>query len=171
MAWTSPRTWVSGEILTAALLNTHLRDNLLAVDAYVGAVETFVGGISDDTVSSATTKTWDLTTELFADPGRNVNVVSWFQGYVKFAADAEFEIETEISFDGSGYTATGTGKILRTSANTLDDMRAVTVLRRRQGTPTGAIQGRARMARQAGTGTITCTNGEWVALMVSHALT
>lgn len=27
MAWTSPRTWVSGESLTAALLNTHVRDN------------------------------------------------------------------------------------------------------------------------------------------------
>lgn len=29
MAWTSPRTWVALEVLTAALLNTHLRDNLL----------------------------------------------------------------------------------------------------------------------------------------------
>lgn len=31
MAWTSPRTWVTGELVTAALLNTHLRDNLNAV--------------------------------------------------------------------------------------------------------------------------------------------
>lgn len=31
MAWTSPRTWVSGETLTAALLNTHVRDNLKAI--------------------------------------------------------------------------------------------------------------------------------------------
>lgn len=30
MAWTDPRTWVVGETLTAALLNTHLRDNLRA---------------------------------------------------------------------------------------------------------------------------------------------
>lgn len=29
MAYTAPRTWVVGEVLTAALLNTHLRDNLL----------------------------------------------------------------------------------------------------------------------------------------------
>ena len=28
MAWTSPRTWAIAEIITAALLNTHLRDNL-----------------------------------------------------------------------------------------------------------------------------------------------
>lgn len=31
MAWTAPRTWVAGEVVTAALLNTHLRDNLLAI--------------------------------------------------------------------------------------------------------------------------------------------
>jgi hypothetical protein len=31
MAWTTPRTWVAGEVVTAALLNTHLRDNLDAL--------------------------------------------------------------------------------------------------------------------------------------------
>jgi hypothetical protein len=29
MAWTAPRTWVAAEIVTAALMNTHLRDNML----------------------------------------------------------------------------------------------------------------------------------------------
>lgn len=28
MAWTTPRTWVTGELVTAALGNTHWRDNL-----------------------------------------------------------------------------------------------------------------------------------------------
>lgn len=27
MAWTSPRTWVAAELVTAALFNTHIRDN------------------------------------------------------------------------------------------------------------------------------------------------
>ena len=31
MAWTAPRTWVSGEVVTAALLNTHLRDQFLEI--------------------------------------------------------------------------------------------------------------------------------------------
>lgn len=31
MAWTSPRTWVAGEIVTAALMNLHIRDNLKAI--------------------------------------------------------------------------------------------------------------------------------------------
>lgn len=36
MAWTSPRTWTTGEVVTAALMNTHLRDNLKAVgDSWV----------------------------------------------------------------------------------------------------------------------------------------
>lgn len=30
-AWTSPRTWVTNELVTAALMNTHVRDNLLAI--------------------------------------------------------------------------------------------------------------------------------------------
>lgn len=29
MAWTAPQTWVANAVLTAAQLNTHLRDNLL----------------------------------------------------------------------------------------------------------------------------------------------
>ena len=33
MAWTSPRSWIAGEVVTAALLNSHLRDNLLAIGA------------------------------------------------------------------------------------------------------------------------------------------
>jgi hypothetical protein len=31
MAWTAPRTWASGELLTSTELNTQLRDNLLAL--------------------------------------------------------------------------------------------------------------------------------------------
>jgi hypothetical protein len=33
MAWTSPRTWVAGEVVTAALMNTHIRDNLTELRA------------------------------------------------------------------------------------------------------------------------------------------
>lgn len=29
MAWTSPRTWTTGELVTASMMNTHVRDNLL----------------------------------------------------------------------------------------------------------------------------------------------
>lgn len=31
MTWTAPRTWVAGETVTAAIMNTHVRDNLKAI--------------------------------------------------------------------------------------------------------------------------------------------
>lgn len=33
MAWTTPRTYVTAEIITASILNLHVRDNLNALDA------------------------------------------------------------------------------------------------------------------------------------------
>lgn len=38
MAWTAPRTWVAGEIVTAALMNTHVRDDLRYLKGLDGAV-------------------------------------------------------------------------------------------------------------------------------------
>lgn len=31
MAWTAPRTWVAGELVTASIMNTHVRDNFEAL--------------------------------------------------------------------------------------------------------------------------------------------
>ena len=42
MAWTTPRTWVTGELVTAALLNTHIKDNL----AYLKNSPDFDGSIT-----------------------------------------------------------------------------------------------------------------------------
>ena len=44
MAWTAPRTWVSGELVTAALFNTYIRDNQLAIVASTGAYANAVTG-------------------------------------------------------------------------------------------------------------------------------
>ncbi len=33
MAWTAPRTWVTGETVTAALMNAHIKDNFLETSA------------------------------------------------------------------------------------------------------------------------------------------
>ena len=42
MAWTTPRTWTVGEIVTASLLNTHVRDNLTAAYQTITNVNTAV---------------------------------------------------------------------------------------------------------------------------------
>ena len=45
MAWTAPRTWVVGEIVTAALGNVHWRDNLLAINTLLDiAAGTYADG-------------------------------------------------------------------------------------------------------------------------------
>jgi hypothetical protein len=53
VSWTSPRTWVASEVLTAALLNTHVRDNLLELNgtsgawtAYTPTTANFTGSLS-----------------------------------------------------------------------------------------------------------------------------
>lgn len=44
MAWTSPRTWVSGEVPSGATFNTHVRDNFKAIgDAWTAYTPTFTG--------------------------------------------------------------------------------------------------------------------------------
>lgn len=44
MAWTSPRTWVAAETVTASLMNTHVRDNLKAIgDAWASWTPTLSG--------------------------------------------------------------------------------------------------------------------------------
>ena len=47
MAWTTPRTWVSGEIVTAALGNAHWRDNLRYLKGLDG-VPTIESGLTID---------------------------------------------------------------------------------------------------------------------------
>lgn len=51
MAWTSPRTWVSGETLTAALLNTHVRDDLKALTEYAAWTPT-ITNVTSSTVTA-----------------------------------------------------------------------------------------------------------------------
>lgn len=50
MAWTTPRTWTDGELVTAAIMNAHVRDNLNA-----SAPHLIVRKTSDQTVTSSVT--------------------------------------------------------------------------------------------------------------------
>ena len=49
MAWTAPKTWSVGEVLTAANMNLHLRDNFLSMGPHLIARRT-----SDQSVTSST---------------------------------------------------------------------------------------------------------------------
>ena len=58
MAWTSPRTWVAGETVTAAELNTHVRDNLKVIgDAWTTYTPTLTASTTDPTLGSGSSAT------------------------------------------------------------------------------------------------------------------
>lgn len=44
MAWTNPRTWVAAEIVTAAIANLHIRDNLVALTSPTWTTLTLASG-------------------------------------------------------------------------------------------------------------------------------
>jgi len=58
MAWTAPRTWVPGELVTASMMNTHIRDNESYIKANLYGVQQFRGlrlRTSPDADKTATT--------------------------------------------------------------------------------------------------------------------
>lgn len=67
MSWTAPRTWTLGELVTASMLNTHVRDNLIELRAgglaISGQLATRIPyAISATQLEMASTLTWDGTT-------------------------------------------------------------------------------------------------------------
>ena len=80
MAWTAPKTWVPGEMATAALLNTHVRDNLLALDQHT---HTGAAGNGDDVITGMDSITMD---DQAGDPAvagrvqRNGTNQRWYNG-------------------------------------------------------------------------------------------
>ena len=59
MAWTSPRTWVAGEVPTAALLNTYLRDNqtILSGHGHTGSAGDGTRALKPQTINLVATGT------------------------------------------------------------------------------------------------------------------
>jgi len=49
MAWTTPRTWTDGELVTKSIMDTHIRDNLNALGPHL-----IVRKTADETVTSST---------------------------------------------------------------------------------------------------------------------
>lgn len=74
MAWTSPRTWVVAETLTAALMNTHVKDqfNWLANDKpRCGAIRNSQSIPNNTTTTISFTDADEFDTGAMHDPGSN----------------------------------------------------------------------------------------------------
>lgn len=58
--WTPPRTWAVGELVTAGLLNTHVRDNLEFLKGQIDLPLNFATAVSASAYSSASTTFADV---------------------------------------------------------------------------------------------------------------
>jgi hypothetical protein len=79
MTWTTPRTWVATETVTASLLNTHLRDNLSDLQTRLtGASSSFTltsaGSVNITIGNAVQANGWKLLSEKFA----------WFRIHLTF---------------------------------------------------------------------------------------
>ena len=54
MAWTTPKTWVANDVLTAADMNTHVRDNLDALQTWTSWTPTWTATGGTPTLGNGT---------------------------------------------------------------------------------------------------------------------
>jgi hypothetical protein len=106
MAWTAPRTWTDGELVTKAIMDPHIRDNLLAVGPHLIARKT-----SDQSVTSSTALV-DCTTMTLPVTANEVWQVAWSVIYqAGTAGDLKlaftFPAAGEVSFDSSAWLDSG----------------------------------------------------------------
>ena len=104
MTWTAPRTWVSGETVTASIMNTHVRDNLNALaDGAWGRDTTFV------------TNTSSINTPLSGAFGNVTNYNFVAASSATYAIDCLMFLENPSSSAPdwrSGWSWTGTGTMV-----------------------------------------------------------
>lgn len=112
MAWTTPRTWIAGEKATAAMLNTHLRDNLAFLYAAKAArvYNSAAQSLANNTLTAITWDTESLDTDAIHSTASNTSrlVVPaglagiWaISGQLEFAANATGVREIDVRKNGS----------------------------------------------------------------------
>ncbi len=95
MAWTSPRTWVAGELITAAIMNAHVRDNLLILKDPVSD-DYLANEGSDYTTSSTSYVDVDATNFAFTLVTNGGPVMVGFTGIVRHTnGTGEFDVDMD----------------------------------------------------------------------------
>jgi hypothetical protein len=99
MAWTTPRDWTGGEFVTEAMMDTHIRDNFLAVGPHLIARKS-----SDQSVTSSTVLVDDSALQLTVA----ANEVWRVDISLLYEADGAADLKLTFSFPTNGvcyYTA------------------------------------------------------------------
>lgn len=99
MAWTTPKTWTVGEIVTAAMLNTHVRDNFVDLDSRARPTS----AMTDVVESTTSTSYVNLTTT-----GPSVTVVTGVSAIVIVSSEMSPATTTVGAFMGFAITGATT---------------------------------------------------------------
>jgi hypothetical protein len=94
MAWTSPRTWVAGEEVTASLLNTHVRDNFNALGGSPGTYTPTYTNMGSPTTNDA----------VYVEAGK------WITGAVRFTLNGAPTGIMTVSLPFTAAASMGTGR-------------------------------------------------------------
>lgn len=104
MAWTTPRTWVTSEVVTSAIMNTHVRDNLIALRA--GDLLTALRGspVNGDRIQL----TDNLTTPTWVWHLKYISAATTYKWYFIGGCPGFAEVTTSQGMGVGGYSALGT---------------------------------------------------------------
>ncbi|MBN1679581.1 MAG: hypothetical protein JW966_04765 [Anaerolineae bacterium] len=99
MAWTSPKTWEAGELVTATLFNTHLRDNLNALKSPPSQqiLRDNSGNYTTTSTSFVAIDSTNLKCTITTNGG---DVLVWFVGSFS-ASVAGYDVGLDIRIDGT----------------------------------------------------------------------
>ena len=121
MAWTTPRTWTDTEVVTAAMMNTHVRDNLSALDPVFYDFTMVSDTASFDTL--VTIPSTHRSLRIVADLRSTTGCTGLANAQLRFNSDSSAIYDTDYAVGGG--TSSGYGEALNgTSAfigNTLFD--------------------------------------------------
>ena len=98
--WTTPKTWSTGEALTASDMNTHIRDNLDALKA-PPTDEYTCDESSEYTTTSASFVDVDATNLNLTITTTGGDVMVGFYGTVKHSAASSNGVKFDVDLDGS----------------------------------------------------------------------
>lgn len=93
MGWTTPRTWAVGEVVTASMLNTHVRDNelYLADPDRVRVTRSATQSLTNNTLTNLTWNTETYDTNALHDTATNTDrLVCVVAGLYEFKLNLEF---------------------------------------------------------------------------------
>ena len=153
MAWTTPRTWTTSELVTAAMMNTHVRDNLNFLagwgTGHNADSRTFTNtGLLDlDALTGGAGTMAAVTATVTTDTAAVVFVNA-------FTANSTLGATVQIAYKVSGATTIAGQQVLQHESGAASDLEEMTAMRIEEALNAGSNTFELQASTSAGTGDI-----------------